>query len=121
MGQRIPNHQKGKNMIVGPYQLNHLIQYHGLITPFEAEQVKTDSVDTRVQAIYRHQGGAVLMTDEEQVFVGEMDEIKPKNGVWTLNASGYYIGQTVEEVHMPDNMAAVAVGRSTVFRAGIVI
>ena len=107
-------------MIVGPSQLNHLIEMHGLVGPYEGDRVTHDSIDLRIGALFKHNGGARLMADKEQMSVGEMTEMIPEIGIWTLAEPGFYLARTIEEVNVPPNMAAVAMGRSTLFRAGII-
>ena len=106
-------------MILGPVQINHLIEYHGLVTPYENDPVRRDSVDLRIARILRHKGGAHLSIEKTSVSVGNSEEMKPINGIWALDPQIHYVLESLEEINLPVHIAAITIPRSTLMRAGI--
>ena len=106
-------------MILGPVQINHLIEYHGLVTPYENDPVRRDSVDLRIARILRHKGGAHLSNEKRAVSIGNFEEVKPIHGIWALDPQNHYVLESIEEINLPVHVAAIQIPRSTLMRAGI--
>ncbi|MHC1728551.1 MAG: hypothetical protein AB9866_21545 [Syntrophobacteraceae bacterium] len=107
-------------MILGPSQLNHLIEMHGLVTPYDDGPITKDSIDLRVGTIWKHHGGASLLSDAMRD-TGTTELINGKEGVWTLQPNTYYLAKTIEAVSLPSNVAAICMTRSTIFRSGVLV
>ena len=106
-------------MIVGPAQLNHLVEHHGLVVPEPQTPITTDSIDLSIGAIMEHRGCASLK--KAQRHTGEMKEIHSRNSHWLLEPNTYYLVRSVEKVRMPNYLAATALSRSTLMRSGIIV
>lgn len=108
-----------KSMIVGPTQLNHLIEHHGLIVPSPKMPITTNSIDLRMGSVMRHKGCASLKMAHRNT--GERLEMPVQRCNWVLSPNTYYLVRTVERVRMPNYLAATALGRSTFLRSGIIV
>ena len=106
-------------MIIGPQQLNHLVQFHGLVSPYAGE-VKLDSIDLSLGTIWKHSGGASLISKQHR-HTGAKKELMHSEGIWTLEPNTFYLAKTIESVNLPPYMAAICLNTSTPFRSGVLV
>ena len=106
-------------VIIGPSILNDLIINSNLITPNYSGQIEKDSIDLRINSICLHKGNSLLTIEARDI--GKTELVELSDCEWTLEPNRFYIGQTMEQVSMPNNMAAIVLGRSTMFRAGCLV
>ncbi|MCE5333748.1 MAG: hypothetical protein LLG06_04080 [Desulfobacteraceae bacterium] len=104
-------------MILGPELLNHLIESHGMVIPFD-KHVVTNSVDLSIGKIFKHSGDALLTTENRSI--GKLEEVPLSDGEWVLEPNSNYIAVTLEEVNVPPYLAAKGISRSTLIRAGVI-
>src|SRR3989344_5106367 len=113
-------------MVIGTKKLLKLIKEKNLIENLsERELTNPESCvfDIRIKELSQLKGEGFLGIDDRQT--PEHESIasfngKPGNFV-TLEPGEYYMTESVEIFHMPENLFAIVKPRSTLFRSGVML
>ena len=108
-------------MILGPNSLNERIA-QGLIEGLpDGYRAKGLCVDLRCDQLFAHYGGANL--DKLHRVTGSTNPISCSKDQqrFRLRSGVYHLARTIETVHMPEDLAAICIPRSTAFRSGFQI
>jgi dCTP deaminase len=127
-------------MILSDYSIERLAQQHGMITPFERDQIRQFDDGTRIISKgLSSYGYDVTLAPDVLVFTAQFGKIAdPKRldmdctmATKTFHEDGacyvilpsnsYLLGHTTESFAIPNNVLAICVGKSTYARAGIQI
>ena len=94
-------------MILSDKTITDLCENEGLISPFDKNHVQPASYD-------------LMLADKIQVFENSLGDIRETRatGYW-LKPNEFVLGCTVEQVSIPDNIAARFEGKSTLGRLGL--
>jgi dUTP pyrophosphatase len=113
-------------MILGHSELIKLIKKQKLITGLAKRELENPEgcvFDLQLEKVFKLKGKAFLGIDEretpETVEVASFNPKKPSK--FTFKPGKYYLVKTVEEVNLPDNIAAVFKPRSTTYRSGLIL
>ena len=113
-------------MILGHSELKKLIKYHKLVTGLSERERKNPEgavFDLRLEKLYRLKGKAFLGIEERET--PKLEELasfnEKKRQSITLKPGEYYLTKTIEEVNLPENIAALFKPRSTTFRSGLIL
>lgn len=113
-------------MILGHSELRKLIKKHNLITGLSKRDVENPEgcvFDLQLDKVYKLKGKAFLGIEERET--ANTEEVasynSKKKSSFTFNPGEYYLVKTVEEVNLPENIAALFKPRSTLFRSGIIL
>ena len=113
-------------MILGHSELKKLIKKHNLVTNLSEREVKNPVgcvFDLRLKKIYSLKGKAFLGINERETpdLIEEASYNPKKSSSFIFKPGKYYLTKTIEEVNLPENIAAVFKSRSTTFRLGLAI
>jgi len=113
-------------MILGHSELRKLLISNNLVTGLSERELKDPEgcvFDLRLDKVYSLKGKAYLGIDERETpDLVEKASFDPKKKTSFIFKPGkYYLTKTVEEVNLPENIAAVFKPRSTTFRCGLVV
>lgn len=111
-------------MILGHSELARLIKEHQLITGLsrrDQEEPEGCVFDLQLEKIFELEGNGFLGIEERDTpDTKEVASFNPdKKTEFTFKPGDYYLVKTVEEINLPDNVAALFKPRSTLFRSGI--
>ena len=101
-------------MILSAEKIKSLVSEEKLIEGFSEKSLNGAGYDLRVGRFYKIRGDACLGVENR--ILPEADEIKSEE--ITLKPDEYLLIETQERVHMPKNLMARILPRSTLFRAG---
>lgn len=101
-------------MILSAQKIKHLVSKHKLIEYFDEESLNGAGYDLRAGRFHRIKGESFLGVRERRL--PEACEIKEDKV--TLKPEEYILVETIEKVHMPKNLMARILNRSTLFRCG---
>ena len=113
-------------MILGHSELRKLLKKNKLVTNLAERELKDPEgcvFDLRIEKIYSLKGKAFLGIDERETpDLVEVASYNPKKKTTFVFKPGkYYLTKTVEEVNLPENIAAIFKPRTTTFRSGLVL
>jgi dCTP deaminase len=101
-------------MILSAERIRKQVTEEKLIEDFSEKSLNGAGYDLRVGRFYKIRGEALLGVEKR--VLPEADEIKADE--ITLKPGEYLLIETLEKVHMPKNLMARILPRSTLFRAG---
>jgi dUTP pyrophosphatase len=113
-------------VILGHSELKKLIKKVGLVTNLAEREIADPEgcvFDLRIEKIYSLKGKAFLgINERETPDLEECASFNPKKKtVFTFLPGKYYLTKTIEEVNLPENIAAVFKPRTTTFRSGLMV
>lgn len=113
-------------MILGHSELKKLIKSHKLITELserDKENPEGCVFDLQLDKVFELAGEAFIGIDERETpDTKEVATFNPKKkSEFVFNPGKYYLVKTLEEINLPDNIAAIFKPRSTLFRCGLVL
>jgi len=113
-------------MILGHSELRKLIKSHNLITGLAEREIKNPEgcvFDLQLDKVFKLKGKAFIGIEERETpDTVEIASFDPKKkSEFIFEPGEYYLVKTVEEVNLPDNIAAMFKPRSTTFRSGLVL
>ncbi len=101
-------------MILSAEKIRKQVNEEKLIENYSEKSLSGAGYDLRVGRFYKIRGEAILGVEKR--VLPEADEIIADE--ITLKPGEYILIETMEKVHMPKNLAARILPRSTLFRAG---
>jgi len=101
-------------MILGKDEIRNLAKEKALLEDWEENCLNGAGYDLRVGKFYNCSGDSFL--GKEQRNMPRVEEIF--GDIITLGPGDYVLIETVEKVHMPGDLAARVLNRSSVFRCG---
>jgi len=109
-------------MILGHSELKKL----NLVTNLSEREIKDPEgcvFDLRIEKVYSLKGKAFLGIDERETpdLVEEASYNPKKVTSFIFKPGKYYLTKTVEEVNLPENIAAIFKPRTTTFRSGLMV
>lgn len=132
-------------MILNDLQIKHFAE-RGMITPFTDHQVRESSMgkpiisyglssfgyDLRLAGelrvftrTYDKKTGDITIIDpkafNDDIAQPEVLHITPINSYFILEPYGSALGRSVETIHLPDDVFALCVGKSTYARCGLIV
>src|SRR3989344_7328525 len=113
-------------MILGHSELRKLLISNNLVTGLSERELKDPEgcvFELRLDKVYSLKGKAYLGIDERETpdLVEKASFDPKKKSTFIFKPGKYYLTKTIEEVNLPDNIAAVFKPRSTTFRCGLVV
>ncbi len=111
-------------MILSDRTIRGLSEYHGLIYPFNDNQLQPCSYDVRLDHMIKRfvkiEGSRVhtIMGDSKTLHGIEMVEFDIRNG-YALEPGEFILGSTIEAVSIPDHLACRFEGKSSLGRIGL--
>ncbi|MBN2015878.1 2'-deoxycytidine 5'-triphosphate deaminase [Candidatus Dojkabacteria bacterium] len=113
-------------MILGISEIQKLIKEKKIIQNLskrEIEEPEGTVIDLRLDKLFRLEGSGFIGIDErktpETIEVASFNEDETQ--IFKIKPQEYYLTKTVEEVNLPDNIAALFKPRSTLFRSGLIL
>lgn len=104
-------------MLLSKQRIKELVTNEGLLENFDESSLNGAGYDLRANRFYRIKGDSFLGVTERHL--PEIEELE--GDVITLKAGEYILVETLEKVHMPANLMARILSRSTLFRSGCVL
>lgn len=101
-------------MILSAQKIKNLVEQHKLIENYDEKSLTGAGYDLRAGKFYRIKGEAFLGAKERKL--PEAHEIKEDKII--LAPDEYILIETTEKVHMPKDLMARILNRSTLFRCG---
>jgi deoxycytidine triphosphate deaminase len=98
-------------MFLGHDEIVKRITSQGLLENYLPEGIQGSGVDLRIERLMELKSGGRLGVTERKL--PEFEEVG-----FTLKPGGYYLFVTMERVNMPDNLMALMLNRSSLFRCG---
>lgn len=113
-------------MILGHSELRKLLKKNKLVTNLAERELKDPEgcvFDLRIEKIYSLKGKAFLGIDERETpdLIEKASYNPKKKTTFIFKPGKYYLTKTIEEVNLPENIAAVFKPRTTTYRCGLVI
>jgi len=113
-------------MILGISEIQKLIKSHNLLSNLskrESENPEGCVIDLRLEKLFDLKGkGFIGLEERKTPDVAEVASYnKNKKAEFTFKPNSYYLTKTIEEVNLPDNIAALFKPRSTLFRSGLIL
>ena len=111
-------------MILGHSELKKLIKKNKLIVNLSERELENPEgcvFDLRLEKVFSLKGKAFLGIEERETpNLIEKESFNPeKKSSFIFQPGKYYLTKTVEEINLPENVAAVFKPRSTTFRMGL--
>ncbi len=113
-------------MILGISEIQKLIKSKNLITNLSEREKETPEgtvIDMRLEKLFKLKGEGFLGIEHRKT--PDVKEVatfeKGKRTEYVIKPGEYYMTKTIEEVNLPDNVAALFKPRSTLFRSGILL
>lgn len=113
-------------MILGHSELRKLIKKHNLITGLAKRELENPEgcvFDLQLEKVFELKGKAFLGIEERET--PDLKEVATYNpnkvSKFVFKPNKYYLVKIVEEVNLPDNIAAIFKPRSTLYRSGIIL
>jgi len=112
-------------MLLGISEINKLIKEKNLLVNLcnrELYEPEGTVIDLRLDKLFTLKGNGFIGIDERKTpETLEVNPNKEKNKkIYNLNSKFYYMSKTIEEINLPDNISALFVPRTTLFRSGII-
>lgn len=113
-------------MILGHSELKKLIKKHNLISGLSKRDIEAPVgcvFDLQLDKVYELRGKLFLGIEERETpDLLELASFDPqKKSSFMFQPNVYYLVKTIEKVNMPENIAAMVLPRSTLFRSGIIL
>ncbi len=113
-------------MILGHSELKKLIKSHKLITGLskrDQENPEGCVFDLQLEKLFKLKGKAFIGIDERETpDVVEVASYDPKKkSSYVIKPREYYLTKTVENVNLPEDIAALFKPRTTTFRSGLIM
>jgi len=113
-------------MILGHSELKKLLKKQKLVANLAERELKDPEgcvFDLRIEKVYSLRGRAFLGIDERETpdLVEEASYNPKKKTTFIFKQGKYYLTKTIEEVNLPENIAAIFKPRTTTYRCGLVI
>lgn len=113
-------------MVLGIEQLHALVKEKGIVTGLSERELTNPEgagFDLRIGELYEVAGSGFLGIDQRETpnmtLIAKYEEGKTTQVV--LKPHTYYVMQTVEKVNMPEDLLAIMMPRSTLFRSGVYV
>jgi deoxycytidine triphosphate deaminase len=113
-------------MVLGISEIQKLIKDKKLIENLsdrEKNEPEGAVIDLRLDKLFKLAGkGFIGITERKTPDVKEIcayDKKTPKK--YTIKPQEYYLAKTVEVIHLPENLVALFVPRSSLFRSGLIL
>jgi len=111
-------------MILGHSELKKLLKAHNLVTNLSERELNDPEgcvFDLRLEKVFSLKGKAFLGIEERETpnLIEEASYNPKKKASFIFKPGKYYLTKTIEEVNLPENIAAVFKPRSTTFRSGL--
>lgn len=112
-------------MLLGISEIQKLIDEVGLITNLserDTEEPEGTVIDLRLDKLFKLEGEGYLGIEERKTpNTIEVASYNPKKLTkFTIKPQEYYTCKTIEEVNIPNNIAALFQPRTTLYRSGII-
>ena len=107
-------------MVVIGYEeiLKQIKQKQPLIENVDEKNIQPSGVDLRVKCIYRLKNGGYLGVENRKT--PDVEVVTKENGEKIiLRPNEFVLVETMEKVNMPNNLSAIVLPRSSLFRCGV--
>ncbi|MDI6825663.1 MAG: dCTP deaminase [Candidatus Aenigmarchaeota archaeon] len=105
-------------VVLGYEEIKELIKSKKLLENVDGNNIQPAGVDLRVKCIYRLKNGGYIGTKKGQN--PEVENICNKLGnKFTLKPNEFVLVETMEKVNMPNDLLAIILPRSSLFRCGV--
>lgn len=113
-------------MILGHSELKKLVKSHNLVANLSERELKNPVgcvYDLRIEKVYSLKGKAFIGIEERETpdLIEEESFNPKKRSSFIFKPGKYYLTKTMEEINLPENIAAVFKPRTTTFRSGLVV
>jgi deoxycytidine triphosphate deaminase len=104
-------------VVIGYDGILKLIEQKKLVENVDENNIQPSGVDLRVKAVYRLKNGGYLgVKDRRTPDIEVVDKEVGKKVV--LNPNEFVLVETMEKVNMPNDVSAIVLPRSSLFRCG---
>jgi len=98
--------------------LKQIKQKQPLIENVDEKNIQPSGVDLRVKCIYRLKNGGYLGVENRKT--PDVEVVTKENGEKIiLRPNEFVLVETMEKVNMPNNLSAIVLPRSSLFRCGV--
>ena len=104
--------------VLGYEEIKELIKKRKLLENVDEKNIQPAGVDVRVKCIYRLKNGGFLGVKNRKNPDVEV-VAKYKEEKFTLNPNEFVLVETMEKVNMPNDLLAIVLPRSSLFRCGV--
>jgi len=104
--------------VLGYEEIKELIKKRKLLENVDEKNIQPAGVDVRVKCIYRLKNGGFLGVKNRKNPDIEV-VAKYKEEKFTLNPNEFVLVETMEKVNMPNDLLAIILPRSSLFRCGV--
>lgn len=103
--------------VIGYYGILKLIEQKKLVENVDENNIQPSGVDLRVKVVYRLKNGGYLgVKDRRTPDIEVVDKEVGRKVV--LNPNEFVLVETMEKVNMPNDISAIILPRSSLFRCG---
>jgi len=104
--------------VLGYEEIKELIKTKKLLENVDEKNIQPSGVDVRVKCIYRLKNGGFLGVKNRKTPDVEV-VAKYKEEKFTLEPNEFVLVETMEKVNMPNDLLALVLPRSSLFRCGV--
>lgn len=104
--------------VLGYEEIKELIKTRKLLENVDEKNIQPAGVDVRVKCIYRLKNGGFLGVKDRRTPDVEV-VAKYKGEKFTLKPNEFVLVETMEKVNMPNDLLAIILPRSSLFRCGV--
>jgi deoxycytidine triphosphate deaminase len=98
--------------------LKQIKQKQPLIENVDEKNIQPSGVDLRVKCVYRLKNGGYLGVENRKT--PDVEVVTKENGEKiVLKPNEFVLVETMEKVNMPNNLSAIVLPRSSLFRCGV--
>jgi len=105
-------------VVLGYKRIKELIKTKKLLENVDEKNIQPAGVDIRVKCIYRLKNGGFLGVKDRRTPDVEV-VAKYKDEKFTLKPNEFVLVETMEKVNMPNDLLAIILPRSSLFRCGV--
>ena len=105
-------------VVLGHERIKELIKTKKLLENVDEKNIQPAGVDIRVKCIYRLKNGGFLGVKDRRTPDVEV-VAKYKDEKFTLKPNEFVLVETMEKVNMPNDLLAIILPRSSLFRCGV--
>jgi deoxycytidine triphosphate deaminase len=103
---------------LGYERIKELIKEKKIIENFDDESIQPAGIDLRVKRIYKLKNGGTLGIKDRRT--PEVEIVAEKIGEkFVLKSNEFVLVETMEKVNMPNDLLAIVLPRSSLFRCGV--
>lgn len=105
-------------VVLGYEKIKELIKSKNLVENAEEKNIQPSGIDLRVKCIYKLKNGGYMGVEKRNT--PKVENVCDKIGEkFVLKPNEYVLVETMEKVNMPNDLMAIVLPRSSLFRCGV--